>query len=345
MGPRGAKHNAGARTPIISAAVFVVSLETGRDPGRAHERQIESARAAQIAGGWTTQPLLNDINAQATPLPPPRARPPLSLLPLSPDATSPAAAAADAPDQKKKTPPHLPPVPFLQRTKNNNANTGNQKKTAKAIIRQKDASRCSGVPLVTDCMMGLAVTVAPDCSASLQPALPVASDGTYCEPSVVAQRGSAVMGRYNHGNNLAISIAPVAGGGSAGAFAVGVEGSFAKGNQGGQEMTVRCVMAYALAEGSLLGATASGGAGGGVGGSSGSSMIPLPGQAAVAVQQQQQEAAARAAAAAQAAEKEAALAAAAAPKSLSSGAGAAGRKLWSAGVASVALIAGAVAMA
>jgi hypothetical protein len=200
-------------------------------------------------------------------------------------------------------------------------------------------------------MMGLAVTVAPDCSASLQPTLPVASDGTYCEPSIVAQRGNAVMGRYNHGSNLAISIAPVVGGGAAGAFAVGVEGSFPKGNQGGQEMQVRCVMAYALAEGALLGATAPGA--GAAGSTASSSMIPLPGQAAVVVQQQQQEAAAKAAAAALAAQKEADAAAAKAPKSLASGAGAASladgstlaSKFVRAGMAAAALIAGAVAMA
>jgi len=189
-------------------------------------------------------------------------------------------------------------------------------------------------------MMGLAVAVAPDCTASLTPTLPVASDGTYCEPSVVAQRGPAIVGRYNHGSNLAISIAPVAGAG-AGAFAVGVEGSFPKGNQGGQEASIRCVMAYALAEGELLGSFA---------GKSGSASVPLPGQAAVTVQQ---EAAAKAAAAALAAQAEAVKAAgeaAAQPKSLGSSAGVAAGgtlagKFLRAGVAAAALIAGAVAMA
>jgi hypothetical protein len=201
--------------------------------------------------------------------------------------------------------------------------------------------------LVTDCMMGLAITVAPDCSASLSPTLPVASDGTYCEPSVVAQRGNAVVGRFNHGNNLAISISPVAGGGTAGAFAVGVEGSFPKGNQGGPETSIRCVMSYAIVEGELLGATGSSTG-------AGSSMIPLPGQAVVAVQQQQQEAQARALAALQQTSKAAAGAAADAPKSLASSAGEASwvvagttlaGKFLRAGVAAAALIAGAVAMA
>jgi len=319
---------------LISRAVF----RTEASAGSARKRLRARARGERARGRHCRAPVLGyrltTASAHAA-----DARPP-----------TPAHNFAAHPPPRE-TPPHLPPIPPPRAPKPNQKH--DKTKTAKAIIRQKDASRCSGVPLVTDCMMGLAVTVAPDCSASLQPTLPVASDGTYCEPSVVAQRGAAVMGRYNHGTNLAVSIAPVmGGGGGAGAFAVGVEGSFPRGNGGGQEMSVRCVMAYALAEGSLLGATAPAG---GAGGGGGSSMIPLPGQAAVAVVEQREKDAAKAAAAAALAQKEALAAQRAAPGSLASAGGAPVRllggsgtlagKFLRAGVAAAALLAGAVVSA